>query len=272
KAKKDLLSKLLDFKNIIESKGITINGNNLQDLSKNIKNYFKFKGYIFKPGLVPNGNGTLALNLALYKKISSRNESLDNFTLLGTIDKEVPINDVQTIIGSYENSKGFINDGLTIQGTDGSNQILIFPKELKQLAKMQNISDIDGYRESVEINELSQVYFSNFIDNRFLGVKLKDFVEVPNPNWTIHSVLEAYSDYETIKQGDFSETEIDRIRNSKANKYSFSKAIINATIDERNNSGDKTPLKELILEQYELNIKNIIGSFNGYLDYINKQN
>lgn len=79
---------------------------------------------------------------------------------------------------------------------------------------MQNISDIDSYRESVEINELSQVYFSNFIDNRFLWVKLKDFIKVPNKNWTLHSVLEAYSDYETIRQWDFPEKEIDRIKNS----------------------------------------------------------
>ncbi len=243
----------------------------IKELAKNITSYFNMVWYIFKPWITPTWNWKLWLSLSLYKKLSSREEDLSNFSLFGNINKSVKVNYVETIIWSYQNSKWFVNDWLTIMWQNWDNLVLIFPKNLKALAEKQGIKNTDDYRDSVEINELSQVYFSHFIDNRFLSVKLNDFIKVPNKSWTLHHVLEAYSDYETLKQWDFFEEEVERIKNSRADNYDFSKTIINAAIEvhEQNiKEWDKTPLKTIILNSYKANINWVVKGFKWYLQYL----
>ena len=271
KAIKSLEKKLLEFKKIIESKWLHVNWSNFKELAKNITSYFNMVWYIFKPWITPIWNWKLWLSLSLYKKLSSREEDLSNFSLFGKIDKSVKVNYVETIIWSYQNYKWFVNDWLTIMWQNWDNLVLIFPKNLKALAEKQGIKNIDNYTDSVEINELSQVYFSHFIDNRFLSVKLNDFIKVPNKSWTLHHVLEAYSDYETLKQWDFFEEEVERIKNSRADNYDFSKKIINAAIEvhEQNiKEWDKTPLKTIILNSYKANINWVVKGFKWYLQYL----
>lgn len=271
KAIQDLEENLSEFKKIIESKWITVNWNNFEDLVKNITSYFDNNWYIFKPWVTPVWNWKIWLSLSLYKKNSVREENLDNFELFWKVNEKVNINYVDTVIWSYQNYKWFINDWLTIMWKNWKNQVLIFPKNIKLLAEKQGIKDIDDYQESVEINELSQVYFSKFIPNNLLSVKLSDFIKVPDKSWNLHHVLEAYSDYETLRQWDFFDEEVNRIKNSKADNYKFSKKIMNSAIELYNQNikeWDNTPLNKIILNSYKANIVWVVGAFNWYIEYM----
>lgn len=249
----DELSKNLAILSVsLEKKWFKWGSRKKEVLQWELVSFFYEKWYIFAPWITPISPSNVWISLSLYKIIESKEENLSNFTLFWEVTKTVEIYDVETEIKSHQQNQGFINDWLTLLDWEWESKVMIFPKNLKTIAKQQGSTNMEEYRKMVEINELSQAYFSSIFPNKLLRLPLNKIMPWANPDWTIFNVLEAYSDYETLRQWALFTEELSRIKNSQIHWYSYSKAIAIGAIELHEK--EWWDLKEIVIESYKANI------------------
>lgn len=136
-----------------------------------IMRLFRRHGYIFTPSPIAIGNGLYLINASLYKAghIESFDLSQIQFPNLPASKTKVPIINVDTTLvpdireTPYIPGGRMMFDGITIGRSDTNESIvLIFPDNIRKIANKSGLSESTQKQVTI-LNEVSQVYFSEFI-------------------------------------------------------------------------------------------------------------
>lgn len=191
-----------------------------------IMNFFSSIWYSFVISPIEIFPWKFAINSPIFKKRWSKQFDLSSIEIwdLDTSNSKVTIYDAEKILPDIREIVDFWNwktlfDWITISNTlNWEKEVLIFPDDLKKTWFT---------RKMVELNEVSQVYFWEFIPPKLLGVKLVD-IWIPMPeqlkDTKLFHVQEAFSDLVSLKYWDDFDREFNRILTSRWN-YSYKLSV-----------------------------------------------
>lgn len=205
-----------------------------------LMNFFQENGYVFAISPMAISSQSYVVNAPLHKIADTDYFDLSDlqFTGFPNSNTKVPVSTVEkTFVPDIRETQSFaggqmIFDGMTMSNDQtGQSTVLIFPDKLQRIARESGL-DPKKYRKTVELNEVSQVYFSEIIPVRMLGVPLAKLgIDTRGHDWTFLHVQEAFSDLASLKYSDTFDHELARILNTSAYQYDFSKAIAVASVN-----------------------------------------
>ena len=205
-----------------------------------LMNFFQENGYVFAISPMAVNSQNYVVNAPLHKIADTDYFDLSDLQFAGlpNSNTKVPVSTVEkTFVHDIRETKNFAGGQMIFDGMTMSNDqteqstVLIFPDKLQRIARESGL-DPKKYRKTVELNEVSQVYFSEIIPVRMLGVPLAKLgIDTRGHDWTFLHVQEAFSDLASLKYGDTFDHELARILNTRTYQYDFSKAIAVASIN-----------------------------------------
>jgi len=224
---------------LLNENGIKIDRNS-KLLVIDIINFFEEHGYIFAIEIVPISSNRFELNAPCFKMGETSSHDLSKFNLIEgfpEISDKVDVIEVAEVIipdireTRFHQGRRMMFDGMTVTDIEGGSRVLIFPEKIAKVAKRKNL-DPDDYRKTVEMNELSQVYFSKIVPTVLLSVSLQKLgISTNGKDWDLGHVNEAFSDLASLELGNNFEFEFIRIYNSKLYQYDLSTALLKASLE-----------------------------------------
>jgi len=243
---------------------------------ENLLSYLKSKGFFLAIGLLPIEHNKFVVNAPFYKIKKAQDYKLDQFKMNGvdSTSSSATVYEVTQVINKdwREVYKRMVYQGMTItEVITGEQVVLLFPDEIEKRAKQLGVN-VKDYRDSVLLNEASQVAFSKIIPPKIYSMPL-NIVGIKAPNdWTVSHVLEAFSDWASLKYGNIAKQEIQRIIGSDTYAYKMSRDVLIAQIQlwlSKNKKGSKlSSIKSLNDEEFK-DLRNfIIGGYEKNLSMI----
>ena len=253
-------------------------------------------GYVLAISPMAIGQDRFVVNAPLHKidTVTGANLSMFEFPDLTPLNERVAVHAVsRTLVPDVRETEHspvprMTFSGMTLTDVRGDSTVLIFEERVRTIARRDSLT-IEHFRETVVANELAQVYLvrvfaRDFPDAGFLlGLPLSTFgISMSGKNFTVNHLIEAFSDWGSIKHGKTFSHELTRILQSSAEHYGISHAIAAAAmglvIKDRKFAVLRGPgsqidlreirnltptqldeLKQIILENYEVNLKGALA-------------